>query len=175
VRCVASVPRPRECAAASRLIRLSFLRADPAQDNGVHPESGRASQEDEFQRGIHRITQETSHPIRRTLPLGLKSAVPFGTESVLGRSYPTLKGLAIVVPPFGRSAFASIAAPEHGRSPLTVARCSPPERKKEMLADNLALIILPAFRVVAKSNFQISKRRSQCEQRYLEIIFDNHL
>jgi hypothetical protein len=33
---------------------------------------------------------------------GIESAVPFGTGWVLARSYPTLKGWAIVVAPFGR-------------------------------------------------------------------------
>src|ERR1051326_1604865 len=37
---------------------------------------------------------------------GIESAVPFGTGWFVARSYPTLKGWAIVVSPFGRPPFA---------------------------------------------------------------------
>jgi len=43
---------------------------------------------------------------------GTELSRPFGTDWVFGRSYPTLKGWAIVVPPSGRTASNSGSALE---------------------------------------------------------------
>ncbi len=48
--------------------------------------------------GIAREHKMTALEVRR----------PFGTEQILARSHPTLKGWAIVASPFGRSAFAGV-------------------------------------------------------------------